>query len=960
MVHNVLDLITFNVRSLIEYGRRFELHSLMKKFDIDIAFLQETHLRAGGNISFEGCHFLRDNSAQGVAILLKKHFKFRKEVILGFLFPNLFISIDVSINGVLRKILLGSVYIPGNSSQSQILSSLSSLGNYSGGFDFTFIGGDFNARHISWGDSMNNSNGNCFYDFLQVNPHFFTRISSSCPTFPNGSSYLDHFLFCSNTSDLPNPVCSTSCLPSFSDHYPLKLNVILPSFEIVLQPPPTFTSYESTNWDDFKHDITQGILSNYPPSNRNLSNNEIDQYIEEFASVVSSVSELHSKKIELGNRKFLISDRIKNLYRIKYNWQKELKRLYRVSSNRFSPEYRILSKQIQLLSVIIKRQVELEQISIFRDKLRGIKPGPRAHRDVFKIIGHRKSLPLDKLSIDGAIITNESECLSHLKSYFSNIYNSSVHLSSVREDFVNDFIANVPQHCYSFSIDSDAKNQDRLENLTTLGEILDISSYLKNKKSSGIDTISNFIIRKLSTKAFEYLVIIFNNCISNGYFPDSWKTSKIIPIKKKANSNEISNLRPISLLSNLGKLFEMIVRTKMDKGITLPYIPNSQFGFQKGHSTVDAMTKFTNDIVLNLRAKKCTVAVFLDVEKAFDHASHYGILTKMIRIGFSPPIIKLFKSFFTNRQFGVLFKNQLSEFSNVNCGVPQGSVLAPHLYNIFMSDFPHNSEHSSGILYADDSLLYSHNESPACALVQVSQYLHEVKNFYDKWGIKINTSKCEAICIRNASGKCKRFVVPESKSLKLFLNGIEIPFKEKVKYLGVEFNKLFKFNVHARKVRNKAQGIFASFQKILGYKSLPVNTKLLLYKTCIRPVILYGFPVWFSISPIVMKELEIFERKILRLCIGKNFKRINRRYSNNFIYLNSKLKRLSSYVCDLLEKFNLRLGLHENSHMIDAMNSQANIGWYNAQYLSPLGYINEPESGTIAFYEKALAGTHRG
>lgn len=959
MVRSFLNLITFNVRSLIEYGRRFELYNLINKFDVDIAFLQETHLRPGVRVSFEGCNFIRDNSAQGVAILLRQNYKYKIEDISDFCFPCIFISIDVSINGVPRKILLGSIYIPGNSSHTQINSSLTCLGNYSRGFDFTFVGGDFNAKHVSWGDSINNSNGTCFYDFLQQHPYMFTKISSTEPTFPNGSSFLDHFIVNSNSSDLPNPLYSTTSLPTFSDHYPLKLNIKLPSVEIFLHPPSFFVSHQNTNWSDFKHDVTQGVMTNYPNSVNNLTNGEIDQYIQHFTSVICTVSESHSEKVELGRRKFLISDRIKNLYKLKYSWQKELKRIYQLSSDRHSPQYRLLSKQIQLLGLMIKKQVELEQVSIFREKLRGIKPGPKAHRQVFKIIGHYKTPPLQKLSIDGVTLTNEAECLNRLRLFFSSIYNMPVHQPS-EEELINGFIANLPQHSVSFSNDVDSRNREGCESLTTLDEVMAISAAIKNKKSSGLDGLSNFIIRKLPVKAFEYLTIIFNNCISNGYFPDSWKISKIIPIKKKANSEEISNLRPISLLSNLGKLFEIVIRKKMDNGISLPYIPNSQFGFQRGHSTVDAMTKFHNDIVLNLRDKKCTVAVFLDVEKAFDHASHYGILTKMINIGFNPQIIKLIKSFFTRRQFCVQFKHKLSELSDVNCGVPQGSVLAPHLYNIFMSDFPHDREHSKSILYADDSLLYSHHESPVVALADISQHLRVVNQYFDKWGIKINPSKCEAICIRNASGKCKRFVVPESKTLKLVLNGTEIPFKDSVTYLGIEFNKLFKFNVHARKVRNKAQKIFNSFLKLFCNKFLPSNTKILLYKTCIRPIISYAFPIWFNISPTIMKELEMLERKILRLCIGKNFSRRNKRYSNNYIYSKSKLKRFSNYAFDILDKFNLRLEFHENAHMIEAINSQRNFGLSNTQYLSPLGFSNEDQAGITCFYEKALAGTHRG
>lgn len=482
-----------------------------------------------------------------------------------------------------------------------------------------------------------------------------------------------------------------------------------------------------------------------------------------------------------------------------------------------------------------------------------------------------------------------------------------------------------------------------------------------------MDNISNFILKKLPAKAFEYLLIIFNNCLNNSYFPDLWKISKIVPVQKKPNNNDVNNLRPISLLSNLGKLFERIIREKMDIPLNESYIPDLQFGFKKGHSTVDALLKFQNDVVKNLRNRHCTVAVSLDVEKAFDHAFHNGIIFKMIQIGFSAPTIKLFQSFFTKRAFCVEFNRELSDLKNISCGVPQGSILAPHLYNIFMYDFPHIVANSTGLLYADDSLLYSHSESPIEALSQVSNHLKIVKHFYDDWGVKINASKCEAICLRNASGKCKNYVVPESKTLKIFLDGVEIPFTNNIKYLGIHFNNLFKFNRHARIVLKKSYKIMGAFSKIMFNKNLSKRTKLLLYKTSIRPVFLYGFPIWFNISPIVMKEMEVFERKILRLCIQKNFQSLNKRYSNYYIYYHSKITPIGLYVCDILRRFINRLSVHDNLHIKGIFNEQRGFSWHNTNYLSPIGFFNEETPNfdinintSPSFFRKSTPGTHRG
>ncbi|GBP93968.1 Probable RNA-directed DNA polymerase from transposon BS [Eumeta japonica] len=182
-------------------------------------------------------------------------------------------------------------------------------------------------------------------------------------------------------------------------------------------------------------------------------------------------------------------------------------------------------------------------------------------------------------------------------------------------------------------------------------------------------------------------------------------------------------------------MFERVVWDKMNLTMGSEYIPERQFGFKKGNSTVHALLKLQSDVIQNLRERRCTVAVSLDIEKAFDKAYHDGILFKMVNIGFDPSFVKLFKSFFDGRKFCVQISGRLSEYGEVLCGVPQGSVLAPHLYNIFISDFPHDYGLSQSILYADDSLLYAHDESPKMALQRVSLHLAKVDEFYSHWKI---------------------------------------------------------------------------------------------------------------------------------------------------------------------------------------------------------------------------------
>ena len=281
MGHRYLNFLTFNVRSLIDTSRRIDLLNTLKCNNIDIAFIQECHLRRNRNVVLNGYNFLYDNSSIGVAIVIKNSISYNRLEIDGIGFHGSYIEIQLNINGIRKKFLIGSLYFPCNYGP-RLQVDLDKILHIANNFDGFVFGGDLNAKNSVWGDFTDNCNGKVLNDWLQDHSYDVVRLCDNGPSFPLGSSFLDHFLIDSRITNSEFQNYNISSLPSFSDHFPLKLKLQL-----------------NTNWDHFKQDMVFSSLSIMPPVDRNLQNYEIDQVINEFVAIFNSVHNSHSEKIVL-------------------------------------------------------------------------------------------------------------------------------------------------------------------------------------------------------------------------------------------------------------------------------------------------------------------------------------------------------------------------------------------------------------------------------------------------------------------------------------------------------------------------------------------------------------------------------------------------------------------------------------------------------------------------------------
>ncbi len=217
----MINFLTFNVRSLSERSRQIDLVNTLKNNKIDICFIQECHLKRRKNVILHDYNFLCDYSSVGVAIAIKNTISYTRLNIDDLSILGTFIQIELNTNILKKKVLLGSLYIKCNSSAAALRNSLEKIGQVASGFDFFLLGGDLNSKSTEWGDTIGNSNGNILQKWLEDHSLDVTRICNNSPSYPNGNSFLDHYLLSTSLINVNTPNFKITTLPTFSDHFPL-------------------------------------------------------------------------------------------------------------------------------------------------------------------------------------------------------------------------------------------------------------------------------------------------------------------------------------------------------------------------------------------------------------------------------------------------------------------------------------------------------------------------------------------------------------------------------------------------------------------------------------------------------------------------------------------------------------------------------------------------------------------
>ena len=436
-------------------------------------------------------------------------------------------------------------------------------------------------------------------------------------------------------------------------------------------------------------------------------------------------------------------------------------------------------------------------------------------------------------------------------------------------------------------------NKNQLEHSLTVNELKEAFFSLKLNKSPGYDEISFNVIKKCFGSLHKPLLHIFDQSLRNGIFPDELKIAKVTPLFKKGIDSDLGNYRPISVLPCFSKVLEKIMYNRLYNHLNENNILyNKQFGFQKKHSTEHAILQLVDQVNNSFEKNQFTLGVFIDLSKAFDTVDHKTLISKLRNYGIRGHNLQWFESYLNNRKQFITYNNNNTSFKEITCGVPQGSILGPLLFLIYVNDLSQASQILDPIMFADDTnLFYSHSEIKTL-FETVNCELENINQWFKANKLSLNIDKTNYTLFHKNSIKDK--IPLKMPTLKI---GSKIIKKTSfIKFLGVMLDENISWKNHIKTVENKLAkniGLLYRAKQFLDEKSLKT-----IYFSYIHSFLNYANIAWASTHFTKLKTINYKQKQAVRIVFDEDRLCHSRPLLKN-------LNALNVYQINLFQQLNL-------------------------------------------------------
>ena len=871
--NNSLKTCTINIDGMSDCSQIL-LDKYVDQEAFDVLFVQETRSVCKNKLKLTNMRVVTDTNEaknRGAAIYARNHISITEIKEISSLSKNMD-SAWALIVANNNRYIMGSIYVKLNygNAITDVLKMLNEAEKISRKYKALglILAGDFNSKHMSWGDKVHNKYGNELFeklDNMKYNIH-----SAKCPTYrtEKGYSVIDLYISSTQLSDKIG-LCHTDEEVDLKNGAPLKGH--LPVLCNVSQTKKISTPVQveeridinSINWVEWLEDIENAITNK-----KNIQKGtplEIWSFLE---VLINTTTKAHakSKRSTQHSKPYWTKE-----LTVALNVMRQARKRYNIRNTDPNKEALVKAKE----DFDIERKKACEDFILKKTQNLNAAESVVFWKKFNQLFKTKTDKQVDPLKDeDGGIITNNSEMEQKL---FSTFFESKHLISSNFDDTfyeeVNMLYDEIKNRNYEreISCNNISEMQKELNKKISIREIKNAIKKTKfNNKSFDNHGMHPKMLHNLGPKALELIQDLFNGCLEKGDW--IWNEAEVIFLKKDGKESYAlpGSYRPISITSYIGKIFEKILAARLttfleQQGLLDP----DQEGFTPKRNTHRYLYRLIQEIKNDLK-NHTVMTLFIDLEKAFDSIWKKGLITKLFKLNFTGKVLGLIDNFLNTRKVKLNVNGIIGETRECKeYGLPQGSALSPILFKIFLLDFFQSFESSSDMSlfkFADDGSIKIRNKSTKKCVESLEMVADTLNTWTRKWRININCqpNKTEYICFGAVEGNTNK--IPQTIKLGMY----EIKRVTETKVLGLTVDEHLNFNSHSKKVLNKIQGKWAQICTYTN-KHWGFNQKVItrIAQTFFLTSLHYVGTVWMTETN--MKEIEKLWYKIMKSAIGATF-----------------------------------------------------------------------------------------